>query len=116
MIIDSPKLTGNPVEGAVALGNISGAKTIDLASGSYFTGTVTGITTITLSSTGSNGGIRGALIKLVNPGAFAITFSPAVKWPGGTVPTFTAAGTDFVNILSDDGITFYGAVALKDVK
>lgn len=116
MIIDSPKLTGNPVEGAVALGNLTGAKAIDLAAGSYFTGTVTGVTTITLTSTGSNGGIRGALIKLVNPGAFAITFSPTLKWAGGTAPTFTASGTDFVNILSDDGITFYGSLALKDAK
>lgn len=116
MIIDSPKLTGNPVEGAVAKGNLTGAQTIDLATGSYFTGTVTGVTTITLSSTGSNGGIRGALIKLTNPGAFAITFSPTVKWAGGTAPTFTAAGVDFLNILSDDGITFYGSIALKDAK
>lgn len=116
MIIDSPKLTGNPVEGAVALGNLTGAKAIDLALGSYFTGTVTGVTTITLSSTGANGGIRGAMVKILNPGAFAITFSPTVKWAGGTAPTFTAAGTDFLNILSDDGITFYGSVALKDAK
>lgn len=116
MIIDSPKLTGNPVESAVAMGNISGAKTLDLASGSYFTATVTGATTITLSSTGANGGIRGAFIKLTNPGAGAITFVPALKWAGGTAPTFTTAGVDFLNILSDDGITFYGSVALKDAK
>ena len=116
MIIDSPKLTGNPVEGAVTLGNLTGAKAIDLATGSYFTGTVTGVTTITLTSTGSTGGIRGGLIKLVNPGAFAITFSPTMKWAGGTAPTFTVSGTDFLNILSDDGITFYGSLALKDAK
>lgn len=116
MIIDSPKLTGNPVEGVTAKGNLTGAQTIDLATGSYFTGTVTGATTITLTSSGSNGGIRGALIKLVNPGAFVITFSPTVKWAGGTAPTFTTAGTDFLNILSDDGITFYGSIALKDAK
>lgn len=115
MIIDSPKLTGNPVEGTVAKGNLTGAQTIDLATGSYFTGTVTGATTITLSSTGSNG-IRGALIKLVNPGAFVITFSPTVKWPGGAPPSFTVAGTDFLSIMSDDGITFYGSISMKDAK
>ncbi|MNC26312.1 hypothetical protein D3C75_744390 [compost metagenome] len=116
MILDSPKLTGNPVEGAVAKGNISGTASIDLALGSYFTATVTAATVITLSSTGANGGIRGALIKLTNPGVGALTFSPALKWAGGTAPTFTAAGVDFINILSDDGITFYGSIALKDAK
>lgn len=116
MIIDSPKLAGNPVEAAVALGNLTGAKTLDLSLGSYFTATVTGATTLTLSSTGANGGIRGALVKILNPGAFAITFSPTLKWAGGTAPTFTTAGTDFLNILSDDGITFYASIALKDAK
>lgn len=116
MILDSPKLTGNPVEAAVAKGNVSGSTSIDLALGSYFTATVTGTTTITLSSTGANGGIRGAMIKLVNPGVGTLTFSPAVKWAGGTAPTFTASGVDFLNIFSDDGINFYGSLALKDAK
>ena len=116
MIIDSPKLTGNPVEGAVAKGNITGTASIDLATGSYFTATVTGTTVITLSSTGANGGIRGALIKLTNPGVGTLSFSPAVKWAGGTAPAFTAAGVDFLNIFSDDGIVFYGSVGLKDAK
>lgn len=116
MILDSPKLTGNPVETAVAKGNVSGSTSIDLALGSYFTATITATTVINLSSTGANGGIRGAVLKLTNPGVGTLTFSPALKWAGGTVPTFTASGVDFINILSDDGITFYGSIGLKDAK
>lgn len=116
MIIDSPKLLGNPVEAAIVKGNMSGAQSIDLATGSYVTGTVTGNTTITLSSSATTAGIRGVLLKLTNPGAFTITFSPVVKWAAGVFPTFTASGVDFVNILTDDGITFYGSLAIKDAK
>ena len=56
------------------------------------------------------------MIKLVNPGVGTLTFSPAVKWAGGTAPTFTASGVDFLNIFSDDGVNFYGSLALKDAK
>lgn len=116
MILDSPRLTGNPVEAATAKGSVSGSTTIDLATGSYFTATITATTVITLQSTGTNTGLRGAILKLTNPGVGTLTFSPAVKWAGGTAPTFTASGVDFVNIFSDDGVTFYGSMAMKDAK
>lgn len=116
MILDSPTLSGNPVETAVALGNITGTAAIDLATGTYFTGTVTGTVVISLSSTSPTGGLRGAIVKLVNPGVGTLSFSPALKWAGGTTPTYTASGVDFINILSDDGVTFYASIALKDAK
>lgn len=116
MILDSPKLTGNPVEIAVTKGNVTGSTSIDLAQGSYFTATITGTTVVSLSSSGTNTGLRGALVKLINPGVGNLTFSPTVKWPGGVAPTFTVSGVDFLNIFSDDGVTFYGSLVMKDVK
>lgn len=113
MILDSPTLAGNPVEAPVAKGNIAGTAAFDLSTGSYFTATVTGATTVTLTS--SAGGIRGALIKLTNAGTF-LTFSPALKWTGGTAGAFTAAGVDFLSIMSDDGVNFYASLVMRDVK
>jgi hypothetical protein len=34
--------------------------------------------------------------KIVNAGAFALTWPATFKWPGGTPPVITSSGTDYV--------------------
>lgn len=113
MQLDSPIILGNPSEAPVALGNISGSVSVDVTSASYFTATVTGAVTWSFSS---DAALRGSLIQVINGGAGAHTFPAAVKFPGGTAPTFTTSGVDFLSIFSADGVTFYASLAIKDAK
>ena len=95
-----------------ALGNTTGAKTIDLTLGNSVTATTTGATTWTFSNPTASDELCSFSIKLVNGGAFAQTWPASVDWPSATAPTLTASGTDvLVFITCDGGTTWYGFVA-----
>ena len=95
-----------------ALGNTTGAKTIDLTAGNSVTATTTGATTWTFSNPTASDELCSFSIKLVNGGAFAQTWPTSVDWPAATAPTLTASGTDvLVFITCDGGTTWYGFVA-----
>ena len=95
-----------------AIGNATGAKTIDLALGNSVTATTTGATTWTFSNPTASDELCSFSIKLVNGGAFAQTWPASVDWPAATAPTLTASGTDvLVFITCDGGTTWYGFVA-----
>lgn len=113
MQLDSPVILGNPSEEAIALGNITGAVSIDLGASSYYTGTVTGDVTWTFTSAGA---LRGSLFQLTNAGGVVHTFPSSVKFPAGTAPVFTASGVDFLSVFSPDGITFFASLVIKDAK
>ena len=95
-----------------AIGNATGAKTIDLTLGNSVTATTTGATTWTFSNPTASDELCSFSIKLVNGGAFAQTWPASVDWPAATAPTLTASGTDvLVFITCDGGTTWYGFVA-----
>jgi len=95
-----------------AIGNATGAKTIDLALGNSVTATTTGATTWTFSNPTASDELCSFSIKLVNGGSAAQTWPASVDWPSATAPTLTASGTDvLVFITCDGGTTWYGFVA-----
>ncbi len=95
-----------------ALGNTTGAKTIDLTLGNSVTATTTGATTWTFSNPTASDELCSFSIKLVNGGSAAQTWPTSVDWPAATAPTLTASGTDvLVFITCDGGTTWYGFVA-----
>ena len=95
-----------------ALGNTTGAKTIDLTAGNSVTATTTGATTWTFSNPTASDKLCSFSIKLVNGGAFAQTWPASVDWPAATAPTLTTSGTDvLVFTTCDGGTTWYGFVA-----
>lgn len=94
-----------------ALGSVSGATTINLLNGNFFSATVAGITTWTFSNPLVSPNACGFVIELTNAGAYAITWPAAVKWPSGTAPTLTAAGVDVLVFITDDGGTTWRGVA-----
>ena len=95
-----------------ALGNATGATTIDLTLGNSVTATTTGATTWTFSNPTASDELCSFSLKLVNGGAFAQTWPASVDWPAATAPTLTASGTDvLVFITCDGGTTWYGFVA-----
>jgi len=98
---------------AVALGNITGAVTIDLSSGDIFTGTLTGDITLSLTNPPPAGYAQDAELRITQDptGSRIVTWPAGGKWPGGTafVPTPTAGATDYVglSVLSDGTWTGY---------
>ena len=95
-----------------ALGNTTGAKTIDLTAGNSVTATTTGATTWTFSNPTASDELCSFSLKLVNGGSAAQNWPSSVDWPSATAPTLTTSGTDvLVFITCDGGTIWYGFVA-----
>jgi hypothetical protein len=95
-----------------ALGNVTGATTVDLNDGNSVTATVTGAVTWTFSNPTASDEMCGFTLKLVNGGSAAQTWPASVDWPSATAPTLTASGTDVLVFFTvDGGTTWYGFVA-----
>lgn len=92
------------------------ASAIDLATGSYFSKTISGATTFTLSNVPASGTAVTFLLDLTNGGAATVTWWSGIKWASGTVPTLTAAGRDVLVFFTHDGGTTWTGVITKDVK
>lgn len=93
------------------------ASNIDLALGNYFTRTISGATSLTVSNTPASGVAASFILDLTNGGAGAITWWANVKWAGGTAPTLTASGRDVLGFFTHNGgTTWTGLVLGKDVK
>lgn len=105
--------TGGVREARVAMA----ANDVDISAGNYFSKTLSGATTFTVSNVPSAGTAASFILDLTNGGAFAITWWAGVKWAGGTAPTLTAAGRDVLGFFTHDGgTTWTGLVLGKDVK
>jgi len=99
------------------LGSGSGTRDINLTLGNFVSATVAGATTWTFSNPIAGSAVTGFILELTNGGSAALTWPASVKWPGGTVPTFTAAGIDVLTFFTDDGGTTYrGVLSMLDSK
>lgn len=95
-----------------ALGNATGAVTVDLTAGNSVTATTTGATTWTFSNPTASDELCGFTLKLVNGGSATQTWPSSVDWVAATAPTLTASGTDVLVFMTcDGGTTWYGFVA-----
>jgi hypothetical protein len=93
------------------------ASAIDLALGDYFTKTIAGNTTFTLSNVPAAGLAASFILDLTNGGAYAVTWWAGVKWANGSVPALTAAGRDAIGFYTHDGgTTWTGLILGKDIK
>ncbi len=93
------------------------ASDIAVNSGNYFTKTISGATTFTVSGVAAAGTSSSFILDLTNGGSATITWWSGVKWAGGTAPTLTASGRDVLGFFTHDaGATWTGLVLGKDVK
>lgn len=105
----SPNLAFN------AEGSITGAKTLNLANHSFFSGTSVGNTTWTFGTPPSSGLAFGFVLELTNGGAFTQTWPASVKWPNGTAPSLAASGVDVLAFITrDGGATWRGVLSMAD--
>lgn len=107
----------------VAAGNTGTALTLTCTSGNVFTATLTGNATITLSSPVGSGSSTSLTLILTNDGTAGRTVAWAggsFVFPGGAASlsrTTTANATDvWVFFTTNGGTTWYGNIAMKDVK
>jgi hypothetical protein len=93
------------------------ASNIDLNAGNFFTKTISGATTLTVSNIVAAGNTNSFILELTNAGSAAITWFSGVKWTGGTAPALTASGVDILGFYTHDGgTTWRGMLLSKDNK
>jgi hypothetical protein len=88
------------------------ASAIDLSLGNYFTKTISGTTTFTVSNVASSGTVNSFILQLTNGGSATVTYFSGVDWAGGTAPTLTASGVDVLGFYTIDGGTNWYAFVL----
>lgn len=93
------------------------ASNIDLSTGNYFSKTISGVTTFTVSNVPTTGTAISFILDLTNGGSATVNWWTGVKWAGGTSPTLTASGRDVLGFFTyDEGTIWTGLVLGKDVK
>jgi hypothetical protein len=93
------------------------ASDINLSSSNYYSKTISGTTTFTVSNVPSSNTSASFILDLTNGGSATINWWSGVKWAGGTAPTLTASGRDVLGFYTyDGGTTWTGLVMAKDVK
>jgi hypothetical protein len=110
-------LTNKTITGFKETSTASSSNNFNLANANYFTHTLSGATTFTVSNTASSGSVSTLILNLTNGGSAAITWWSGMKWAAGTAPTLTASGRDVLGFFTYDGGTIWsGLVLAKDVK
>jgi hypothetical protein len=89
-----------------------GAHDIDLSAGNYFTYTLSGAQTLTVSNVASSGSVSAFVLEVTNGGSAALTFFSGVTWAAATPPTLTAAGVDTLAFFTSDGGTTWRGFVL----
>ncbi len=108
----SPALTTPTSTGAKEIQVAISASAIDLTLGNYFTKTISGTTTFTISNTASSGTVNSFILDLTNGGSATVNWWSGVKWAGGTAPTLTASGRDVLGFFTEDGGTTWNGFVL----
>ena len=88
------------------------ASDIDLSAGNYFTKTISGATTFTVSNVASSGSVAAFVLDLTDGGAAAVTWWSGITWNAATPPTLTASGVDTLAFFSYDGGTSWRGFVL----
>lgn len=117
---NSLTMTGKTLTGLKETKVDVSAAEIDLATGNYFTKTISTTTAFTVTNVPSAGTAVSFILDLTNGGSAAVSWSTgftSVKYAGGTAPTLTASGRDVLGFFTHDGGTTWVCLLLgKDVK
>jgi hypothetical protein len=88
------------------------AANLDLTLAGYFAKTVAANTAFTVSGVPAAGSVASFVLDITNGGAYTVTWWAGLKWPGGLVPTLTAAGRDVLAFYTHDGGTTWNGFVL----
>jgi hypothetical protein len=88
------------------------ASDINLATGNFFSKTISGTTTFTVSNVPTTGTAASLVLDLTNGGSATVNWWAGVKWAAGTPPTLTASGRDSLGFYTYDGGTTWTGLVL----
>ena len=115
--LTSPQLNTATATGLKETKVAIAASDIDLSAGNYFTKTISGTTTFTVSNIASSGTVSAFVLDLTNGGSATVNWFSGVRWPAGTAPTLTASGRDVLAFFTHDGGSIWNGFVLGlDVK
>jgi hypothetical protein len=89
-------------------------QTLDLATGTTFSFTPSGATTVSFTNPPASGNAIGFSVEINGDGS-AITWPDSVKWHGGAAPTRYAGKELYAFVTTDGGTTYYGRKAAEDI-
>lgn len=115
----SPDFTGElSLVGSVLQNNVAvSGSDIDYSAGNYFSKTVTGNITFTVSNVPTTGTAASFILDLTNGGNYTVTWWANLKWPSASAPTLTTSGRDILGFYTrDGGTTWSGFMIAKDVR
>ena len=105
-------LTNKTITGTKETKVAMAANNVDLSAGNYFSKTISGATTLTVSNVPTTGTAISFILDLTNGGSATITWFTGVKWASGTAPTLTASGRDVLAFFTHDGGTTWSGFVL----
>lgn len=90
---------------------------IAVSTADVFSKTISGATTLTVSSVPTSAKFSSFALELTNGGSAVVTWWSGVKWAEGSAPILTASGLDILTFYTrDGGTTWRGNVYSKDNK
>jgi hypothetical protein len=92
----------------------SGTASLDLSTGTTFSFTPSGATTVSFTNPLATGTAIGFSVEIIGDGS-AITWPSSVKWPSGVAPTATASKEVYAFVTTDGGTSYYGKLAGSDI-
>ena len=95
-----------------ALGSAGGTRAVNLNNGNSVTATVSASTnTFTFSNPTASDELCGFTLELTNGGSQTVNWPGTVDWAGGTAPTLTTSGVDYLVFWTvNGGSRWYGAL------
>jgi len=89
-------------------------QTLDLSTGTIFSFTPSGATTVSFTNAPASGKAIGFSVEINGDGS-DITWPTSVKWPSGVAPTATASKEVYAFVTTDGGTSYYGKRAGSDI-
>ena len=89
-------------------------QTLDLSTGTTFSFTPSGATTVSFTNPPATGTAIGFSVEIIGDGS-AITWPSSVKWHLATAPTATATKELYTFVTTDGGTTYYGKKAAEGI-
>ena len=107
-------MIGTSLQSVFQYSTVSLTQTLDLSTGTTFSFTPSGATTVSFTNPPASGKAVGFAVEINGDGS-AITWPSSVKWPSGVAPTATASKEVYAFVTTDGGTSYYGKLAGSDI-
>ena len=107
-------ISGQTPASIFSYSTVSYTQTLDLSTGTTFSFTPSGATTVSFTNAPASGKAIGFSVEINGDGS-AITWPSSVKWSGGVAPVASASKELYALVTTDGGTTYYGRKAAEEL-